>query len=104
VNFNGTGTVAIREDGNVSSITDHGTGSYSLNFATALPDANYAPTAMAGPASNNDGYCISFNDATTGGSLGAGADPTTSALRIAIFRTSDMAKFDTPRLCLAIFR
>jgi hypothetical protein len=104
VNFNGTGTVAIREDGNVSSITDHGTGSYSLNFATALPDANYAPTAMAGPASNNDGYCISFNDATTGGELGAGADPTTSALRIAIFRTSDMTKFDTPRLCLAIFR
>jgi len=42
VNFNGTGTVAIREDGNVSSITDSGTGNYIVNFATAMPDANYA--------------------------------------------------------------
>jgi len=42
VNFNGTGTVAIREDGNVSSITDGGTGVYTVNFTTAMPDANYA--------------------------------------------------------------
>ena len=41
-NFNGTGTVAIRASGNVSSITDNGTGEYTLNFATAMPDANYA--------------------------------------------------------------
>ncbi len=42
VNFNGTGTVAIRASGNVSSITDLGTGRYQVNFTTALPDANYA--------------------------------------------------------------
>jgi hypothetical protein len=42
VNFNGTGTVAIRASGNVSSITDNGTGNYSVNFTTAMPDANYA--------------------------------------------------------------
>jgi hypothetical protein len=42
VNFNGTGTVAIREDGNVSSITDHGTGDYTMNFAVNMPDVNYA--------------------------------------------------------------
>jgi hypothetical protein len=42
VNFNGTGTPAIREDGNVSSITDNGTGDYTVNFTTAMPDANYA--------------------------------------------------------------
>ena len=41
VNFNGTGTVAIRDSGNVSSITDNGTGDYTLNFTTALVDANY---------------------------------------------------------------
>jgi hypothetical protein len=41
VNFNGTGTVAIRASGNVSSITDNGTGNYTLNFTSALPDANY---------------------------------------------------------------
>ena len=42
VNFNGTGTVAIRDSGNVSSITDNGTGNYNVNFATAMPDANYS--------------------------------------------------------------
>ena len=42
VNFNGTGTVAIRASGNVSSITDNGTGQYTVNFTTAMPDANYA--------------------------------------------------------------
>lgn len=41
VNFNGTGTVAIRGSGNVSSITDNSTGNYTINFTTAMPDANY---------------------------------------------------------------
>jgi hypothetical protein len=54
VNFNGTGTVAIRASFNVSSITDRGTGLYTLNFTTALPDANYCGVASAtiGGASN----------------------------------------------------
>jgi hypothetical protein len=42
VNFNGTGTVAIRAAFNVTSITDLGTGRYQVNFTTALPDGNYA--------------------------------------------------------------
>ena len=42
VNFNGTGTVAIRDSFNVSSITDNGTGDYTVNFTTAMPNANYA--------------------------------------------------------------
>ena len=45
VNFNGTGTVAIRASYNVSSITDNGTGDYTVNFTTAMPDANYCVTA-----------------------------------------------------------
>ena len=44
VNFNGTGTVAKRGSGNVSSITDNGTGDYTVNFATAMPDINYCTT------------------------------------------------------------
>jgi hypothetical protein len=62
VNFNGTGTVAIREDGNVSSITDNGTGQYTVNFTTSMPDANYAtPTSCAiqttsGGTQNGDIY------------------------------------------------
>ena len=42
VNFNGTGTVAIRASFNVSSITDNGTGDYTINFTTALADTNYS--------------------------------------------------------------
>ena len=42
VNFNGQGTVAIRGSGNVSSITDNGTGNYNVNFTTAMADTNYA--------------------------------------------------------------
>lgn len=42
VNFNGTGTVAINASFNVSSITDGGTGTYTVNFTNALADANYS--------------------------------------------------------------
>jgi hypothetical protein len=42
VNFNGTGTVAINASGNVSSVTDNGAGDYTVNFTTAMPDANFA--------------------------------------------------------------
>jgi hypothetical protein len=44
VNFNGTGTIAIRADGNVSSLTDNGTGAYTVNFTNSLSDTNYATT------------------------------------------------------------
>jgi hypothetical protein len=48
VNFNGTGTPAIRASGNVSSITDFALGQFTVNFSTAMPDVNYAPVGMAG--------------------------------------------------------
>jgi len=48
VNFNGTGTIAIRASGNVSSITDNGTGDYTVNFTTAMTDANYSSVASCG--------------------------------------------------------
>lgn len=47
VNFNGTGTVAIRDSFNVSSITDNGVGSYTVNLINAMSDTNYAPLATA---------------------------------------------------------
>lgn len=46
VNFNGEGTVAIRASGNVSSITDNGTGDYTINFTTAMTDVNYLPLSI----------------------------------------------------------
>ena len=59
-NFNGTGTVAIRASGNVSSITDNGTGDYTVNFTTAMPDANYAV-----PAASSQRQTLSYDTATT---------------------------------------
>jgi hypothetical protein len=53
VNFNGTGTVAIRASGNVSSITDNGTGDYNVNFTNAMPDANYAIHAQWGSGNSS---------------------------------------------------
>jgi len=47
VNFNGTGTIAIRASGNVSSLTDNGTGDYTVNFTTALVDTSYAVAGAA---------------------------------------------------------
>ena len=55
VNFNGTGTVAIRASGNVSSITDNGVGDYTVNFATALVDASYTVSVNSAQISNESG-------------------------------------------------
>jgi hypothetical protein len=55
VNFNGTGTVAIRASGNVSSITDNGVGDYTVNFTTAMPDANFSGSCSTAFASGNNG-------------------------------------------------
>jgi hypothetical protein len=54
VNFNGTGTVAIRASGNVSSITDNGTGDYTINFTSSMPDANYSVANNAIMSSQTD--------------------------------------------------
>ena len=59
VNFNGTGTVAIRASGNVSSITDGGVGIYTVNFTTAMSDANYAAQASVG--SDSGAAAIIYN-------------------------------------------
>jgi len=75
VNFNGTGVVAIRASGNVSSITDNGTGDYTVNFTTAMPDANYAVSQMTGAQPG-----VSLNvSATLSTDL---ATPTTSGFRV----------------------
>jgi len=69
VNFNGTGTVAIRASGNVSSITDNGTGDYTVNFTTAMVDANYSAVVVcslnaAGSGSPRSGNASNPRDQT----------------------------------------
>ena len=58
VNFNGTGVVAIRASGNVTSITDNGTGDYTVNFTNAMPDVNYAINISAGTVTTGFGVFV----------------------------------------------
>ena len=95
VNFNGTGTVAIRASGNVTSITDNGTGDYTVNFTTAMPDANYAATSIGPNIANGGGaYSIATNDA---------AAPTSSAYRLNV-QTAGGSMADRAYLFVAFFR
>ena len=48
VNFDGTGTIAIRDDNNVSSLTDNNTGNYTINLTNSFSDTNYNATALTG--------------------------------------------------------
>ena len=64
VNFNGQGAVSIRGSGNVTSITDNGTGNYTVNFTTDMPDANFA-TVVAASRVGADGYAGVANNRTT---------------------------------------
>lgn len=64
VNFNGIDTVAIRASYNVSSITDNGVGDYTVNFTTAMVDANYSMsgTCRDAPPSDAGGVVIAGRD------------------------------------------
>lgn len=100
VNFNGTGTVAIRSSYNVSSITDNGTGYYTVNFATALPDANYV---------TNVNVCSEFGTRYgTGASLYSGGTPytevtpTTSAFAFTTLN-GNTAAFDPKYVSVSVF-
>lgn len=94
VNFNGTGTVAIRASGNVSSITDNGTGDYTVNFTTAMPDANYVTEFMA-PSTDINYHAGIVNETKT-----------TSSTRITVSMLSYNASFytDQAQINVAIFR
>ena len=91
VNFNGTGTVAIRAAVNVSSITDNGVGDYTVNFATAMVDANYSAQSATDTSGAGVGFSISTpistlatNVKTRTTSSGTLTDATT--VQVAIFR------------------
>lgn len=91
VNFNGTGTVAIRASGNVSSITDNGTGDYTVNFTTAMPDANYAGSGSANLSTGVSWVSLPYSVA-----------PTTTAVRMATVSGGLLADFSY--VYAAIFR
>ena len=90
VNFNGTGTVAIRAAGTVSSITDLGTGNYSVNFTTAMVDTNY--TVVCGNGQDNalnGGFRVANPDQTGTNSTAAYARVVSSYIASGTNRVAD---------------
>jgi hypothetical protein len=65
VNFNGTGTVAIRGSGNVTSITDNGTGDYTVNYTNSFANTNYAIVGMVRFTSNGSAIIGGETNSTT---------------------------------------
>jgi hypothetical protein len=97
VNFNGTGVVAIRASGNVTAITDNGTGDYTVNFTVAMPDANYAIAGTSGQsAAVSNMNCVGRN---LDNSL-----QTTAAVRLYNLVTNTSAAIDNPNIFVSIFR
>ena len=90
VNFDGTGTPAIRASGNVSSITDNGTGDYTVNFTTAMEDAD---------------YCAVVSSARDASSSQVGAFVTnSSASAVNVIELANSTFFDSNNMAVAIFR
>ena len=100
VNFNGTGTVAIRASGNVTSITDNGTGDYTVNITNAMPDINYA-TVVTYSQDYGVARCMGAQLYLNSGT-GAEVAPTTTAARIVT--TTTTAAFDSKYVCVGIYR
>lgn len=94
VNFNGTGTVAIRASGNVSSITDNGVGDYTVNFATAMVDANYSGIVTTGRNGGGTGLIPDTANAAT---------PTALAFRFYTLSTG-FSPADSGYIFTSIFR
>jgi hypothetical protein len=100
VNFNGTGTVSIRASGNVSSIGDNGVGDYTINFSSAMPNANYA-WSCAGSSyldSSTTNACMVGRTTTS--------EQTAASLRFDTVRSqgSSMDNQDTPLVTVQIIR
>ena len=96
VNFNGIGTIALSESGNVSSITDDGVGLYTVNFATAMPDANYAISGAA-QALTSGGILNIYAQSSNPSPL------TTSSCPVAV-TTNTGTKYDGSTVCVVVFR
>lgn len=99
VNFNGTGTVAIRAAYNVTSITDNGVGDYTVNFTSALTSGNYCVNTNTG---SNSASAVQFSLAVAQSSITAGpTTKTASAVRIIVGLTS---LTDSAELNVSVFQ
>jgi hypothetical protein len=98
INFNGTGTPAIRASYNVSSITDNGTGDYTVNFTNAMPDANSSVLVVGAAGTSANGLRV------------YGLSSTLSASSVTVFSAyisstgGSSAPEDEPVMCVSVFR
>lgn len=101
VNFNGTGTVAIRASFNVTSITDNNTGDYTVNFTNALSDANYSVVGCMSPpyGTTTAPGPVALFAAQRGAGNWTETTPTTSS-----FRITQNATIDNSYITLSVFR
>jgi hypothetical protein len=99
VNFNGTGTVAIRASGNVSSITDNNTGDYTVNFTTAMPDANYSSVCTNGETQRK--LYSTYGVIASSGNISAN---TASTCRLGVFDDNTNLPLDVASFSVGVFR
>ena len=101
VNFNGTGTVAIRASFNVTSITDNATGNYTVNFTTALADANYTALLISvGAGTNEMSRIVGIRGVTATGAT----TKTTTQLRVISGQGWSPGLLDNAEMNVAILR
>ena len=102
VNFNGVSNPpSIRRAGNVSSITDNGTGDYTINFTTAMVDSDYTATAMGRvwPGVQSEGFVVAFANYSANGA----SQRTPTSLRV-VALNQVTNRTDSPSVGVAIFR
>jgi hypothetical protein len=105
VNFNGTTSPGtIRASGNVSSVTRNGTGDYTINFTTAMPDANYTLVGVSRPQTSNNSPSIFAPFVSSNGSNFTHVAPTTSAARVVSGNGAVGGTFNSDYIMVAIFR
>ena len=97
INFNGTGTIAIRDSFNVSSISDLATGEYAINFTNSMADTNYCFNCSSGATFNVDVHV--FNNVSQ-------ANMETGTIRVGCrYSSSDhQHQRDCEIVCVTIFQ
>jgi hypothetical protein len=99
VNFNGTtnvgGFCTIRASGGVTSVADRGAGAYTVNFTTAMPDANYSALGTASRSGAETQLVVSISTAVP---------PTINGVAIQTYRSSDAGVEDSPNVNVSVFR
>jgi len=98
VDFNGDGTVAIRANFNVSSITDHASGDYTVNFTNAMPSASYC---VSGGASQTDSG-TNYRFLAMGSSANSDFSKTANGVRVQSAYTSSFGREDAQHVFVAI--